>query len=489
MYYQRRIKMTNWKKLVIAIQLGLVCSFGSVSHSWADTAIKPKLESLAELNQSAPVGRHLNIQQWQTTAGSKVLFVEAHELPMFDIQLTFAAGSSRDDDKPGLALLTNGMLNEGVKGMDVTAIAKTFEGVGANFGNGSYRDMAVVSLRSLTDPKKSQVALDLLTKVISEPTFPESSFERIKNQLFTSFEIDKKTPGRLITKEFYNKLYGDHPYAHSSDGNPESIKAITIADLKKFYQETYNSKNVVIAIVGDLSKKQAEELAEKISSSLPKGEALAAVVAPKPVKAGNYHTEFSSQQTHIVLGQLGVTRNDPDYPALYVGNQILGGSGLTSRLMQEVRERRGLTYGIYSGFSTMQAAGPFSIGLQTRAEMADGSLVLIKDIVREYLANGPTEQELNDAKREISGSFPLSNASNGNIVSQLGAIGFYNLPLNYLEDFIKQIEALTAEQIKQAMNKHLKMDDFIVVTVGPTVPQQPLPAPTASKKQVMGVPH
>lgn len=481
--------MTNWKKTMWSIQLAIACLSVNVTSSWADTAIQPKLQSLAELSATSPVARHLDIQQWYTKAGSKVLFVEAHELPMFDIQLTFAAGSSRDEDKAGLALLTNSMLNEGVKGMDVTAIAKTFEGVGADFGNGAYRDMAILSLRSLTDPTKSEVALDLFSKVLSEPTFPESSLQRIKNQLLTSFEIDKQTPSRLINKEFFSKLYGGHPYAHSREGNPETIEAMTVDDLKGFYQKAYNAKNVVIAIVGDLSKKQAADLAEKLSANLPQGEALTAVTAPQSVSAGKYHIEFASQQTHLILGQLGVTRNDPDYPALYVGNQILGGSGLTSRLMTEVRERRGLTYGIYANFSTMQAAGPFSISLQTRAEMTEGSLGLIKDIVRDYLVNGPTEQELTDAKREISGSFPLANASNSNIVAQLGAIGFYNLPLNYLEDFIKQIQALTPEQIKQAMNKHLKVDDFIVVTVGPTVEQQPLPAPTAAKRPVMGAPH
>lgn len=490
MCYQRRIIMTNWKKLVVAIQLGVVCSLGGMTNSWADAAVaQPKLQSLVELSQTTPVARHLDIQHWTTSAGSKVLFVEAHELPMFDIQLTFAAGASRDGNKPGLALLTNAMLNEGVKGMDVTAIAKTFEGVGASFGNGSYKDMAIVTLRSLTDANKSQVALDLLTKVVSEPTFPDDSFERIKNQLLTGFEIDKKTPSKLANKEFYNRLYGNHPYAHNSDGNPESIKAMTVDDLKAFYHRAYNSKNVVIAIVGDLSKQQAEEIAEKVSTALPQGEAFLPTATPDPVKAGTYHIEFPSQQTHIILGQLGVTRNDPDYAALYLGNQILGGNGLNSRLMKEVRERRGLTYGIYSSFSTMQAAGPFSIGLQTRAEMTDGSLKLITNIVRDYLAKGPTEKELNDTKKEITGSFPLSNASNASIVSQLGAIGFYNLPLDYLEDFIKQIQAVTVDQVKQAMNKHLNMDNFIIITVGPTVKQHSLPKPTAIKNQEMGVPH
>lgn len=481
--------MTNWKKKLLTVQLVIICSLPFTSNSHAETTIGANVHSLSELSKAAPAVRHLNIEEWRTRAGSKVLFVQTHELPMFDIQLTFAAGSSRDGDKPGVALLTNAMLNEGIKGKDVTEIAETFEGVGAGFGNGSYRDMAIASLRSLTDPSKSQVALDLLTKVVSEPTFPDSSFERLKNQLLTGFEIEKKTPGKIMSKVFYEKLYSDHPYAHSSAGTPESIKAMTINDLKGFYQKHYTAKNLVIAIVGDLSKKEAESIAEKISSSLPKGDDLPVIATPKVAKSGKYHTEFASQQMHISMGELGVARNDPDYAALSVGSQILGGGNLTSRLMKEVRERRGLTYGIYSGFSTMQVAGPFSIGLQTRAEMTDGTIDLIKTIVRDYLANGPTEQELEDTKREIAGSFPLSNASNGSIVGQLGSIGFYNLPLNYLDDYMQKVQGLTVEQIKTVMNKHLSVDDFVIVTVGPTVRQQALPAPTEPKSKVMGAPN
>lgn len=481
--------MTNWKKKAWVLPLAMACSLPFISNSYAESEVGAKVQSLSQLSQSAPTVRHLNIEEWHTRAGSKVLFVETHELPMFDIQLTFAAGSSRDGNKPGVALLTNAMLDEGVKGKDVTAIAETFEGIGADFGNGAYRDMAVVSLRSLAEAKKSQVALDLLTEVVSAPTFPESSFARLKNQLLTGFEIDKKTPSKIMTKTFYDKLYGDHPYAHNSAGNVESVKRMTIKDLENFYKKNYTAKNLVIAIVGDLSKKQAEEMAEKISDSLPEGEQLPSIASPVPTKSGKYHTEFTSQQMHISMGELGVTRNDPDYVALSVGNQILGGGNLTSRLMKEVRERRGLTYGIYSGFSTMQVAGPFSIGLQTRAEMTEATIELIKEVVRDYLAKGPTQQELDDTKREIAGNFPLVNASNASIVGQLGAIGFYNLPLNYLEDYMSKVQALTVEQVKTAMNKHINVDDFIVVTVGPTVKQQALPTPTEGEKKVMGAPN
>ncbi|WP_375741042.1 M16 family metallopeptidase [Pseudomonas boanensis] len=449
----------------------------ATTESAAQTQVEG-LKSLAELDGKAPGRRALEIQSWQTPEGAKVLFVAAPELPMFDLRLTFAAGSSQDAGVPGLAMLTNAMLNEGVAGKDVTAIAEGFEGLGAEFGNGAYRDMAVASLRSLTAGEQRQPALDLFTQVVGAPTFPEDALARIKNQVLAGFEYQKQNPGKLAGLELFDKLYGQHPYAHPSDGNEQSIPGITPAQLKAFHQKAYTAGNVVIALVGDLSRADAEAIANQVSQALPKGPALPKVAQPDAPKAGLTHIEFPSKQTHLMLAQLGVDRNDPDYAALYLGNQILGGGGFGTRLMEEVREKRGLTYGVSSGFTAMQVRGPFMIGLQTRAELSQGTLKLVQDIVRQYLAEGPTQKELDDAKREVAGSFPLSTASNADIVGQLGAIGFYNLPLTYLEDFMRQVQALDVAEVKAAMAKHLSADDFVIVTAGPTVAQKELPPPT-----------
>jgi zinc protease len=435
------------------------------------------LVSLAELDDQAPARRSLEIQSWTTAEGAKVLFVAAPQLPMFDLRLTFAAGSSRDGQAPGVALLTNAMLNEGVPGKDVTAIAEGFENLGADFGNGAYRDMAVVSLRSLSAEPQREAALALFNEVIGQPQFPPDNLARIKNQLLASFEQHKQNPSKLGNLELFRKLYGAHPYAHPSEGTAESLPGISREQLRAFHQQAYAAGNAVIALVGDLDRAQAEELVSRVSAALPKGPALPPTVAPQTPAAGLTHLEFPSNQTHLLLASLGIDRRDPDYAALYLGNQVFGGGGFGSRLMSEVREKRGLTYGVYSGFSPMQARGPFSISLQTRADQSQGTLELVQQLLREFLANGPSEQELDDAKRELAGSFPLTTASNADIVGQLGSIGFYDLPLTWLEDFVAQVQALSAEQVKAAMNRHLNADDLVIVTVGPSVEQKPLPAP------------
>ncbi|AIS10490.1 peptidase M16-like protein [Pseudomonas chlororaphis subsp. aurantiaca] len=449
-----------------------------------------KLQSLAELDGKAPSHRSLDIKTWSTAEGAKVLFVEAHELPMFDMRLTFAAGSSQDGDAPGLAMLTNAMLNEGVAGKDVGAIAEGFEGLGADFGNGAYKDMAIASLRSLSAPDKRAPALQLFADVVGKPTFPADSLARIKNQMLAGFEYQKQNPGKLASLELMNRLYGSHPYAHSSDGTAQSVPPISLAQLRAFHAKAYAAGNVVIALVGDLSRSDAEAIAAQISSALPKGPALAKIPQPTEPQASIGHIEYPSSQTSLLLAQLGIDRDDPDYAALSLGNQILGGGGFGTRLMSEVREKRGLTYGVYSGFSPMQARGPFMINLQTRAEMSEGTLKLVQDVLADYLKTGPTQKELDDAKRELAGSFPLSTASNADIVGQLGAIGFYNLPLSYLEDFMQQSQSLTVEQVRDVLNKHLSADKMVVVTAGPTVPQKPLPAPTDKPaEQPLGVPE
>jgi zinc protease len=478
--------------LLLTTSLSVFAAQSALAEDTASNATpaRPALESLKELDGKAPARRALNIQTWQTAEGAKVLFVEAHELPMFDMRLTFAAGSSQDQTLPGVAVLTNAMLNEGVKGKDVTAIAQGFEGLGADFSNGAYRDMAVASIRSLSAADKREPALKLFSEVVGKPTFPADSLTRIKNQLLASFEYQKQNPGALAGKELFKQLYGNHPYGHPSEGTAETIKPITLAQLKAFHAKAYAAGNAVIALVGDLSRDEAQAVAAQVSASLPKGPALAKLPTPAEPKAGETHIEFPSKQTHLMLAQLGIKRNDPDYAALSLGNSILGGGGFGSRLMSEVREKRGLTYGVSSGFTPMQAQGPFMIGLQTRAELSENTLKLVQDIVRDFLANGPTQKELDDAKRELAGSFPLTAASNSSIVAQLGAIGFYDLPLTYLEDFMTQSQEVTVEQVKAVMNKHLGADKMVIVTAGPTVAQKPLPPPTDKPaERPLGVPE
>lgn len=447
------------------------------------------MQSLKDVAKQAPVHRKLDIQEWKTAEGAKVLFVEAHELPMFDLRLTFAAGSSQDAGTPGLSMLTNAMLNEGVPGKDTTAIAAGFEDLGASFSNGSYRDMAVAGLRSLSDADKRTQALKLFEQVIGQPTFPEDALARIKNQVLAGFEYQKQNPGKLAGLELFKRLYGEHPYAHSSDGDEKSVPTISREQLQAFHKKAYAAGNVVIALVGDLSRQEAEAIAAEVSKALPQGPALAKTVQPETPKPGLTHIDF-------------LRADPPDArPAWHrpPGSRLRGAlPGQPDPRRRRLRHppdgpgARKARPDLRHLFRLHRHAGTRSVHdqLPDPRRTQRGALKLVQDIVRDYLANGPTQKELDDAKRELAGSFPLSTASNADIVGQLGAIGFYGLPLDYLESFLKQVEGLSVEQVRSAMAKHLDADAFVIVSAGPSVPQKPLPPPTAKPaQQPSGVPE
>ena len=481
------LRMLSASLVSAILLLNAGCSSFDIAHSAQPKPVEQRISSLAALSKHDPVTRTLDIQQWQTRSGTKVLFMAAPELPMFDLRLTFAAGSSKDNTAYGLASLTNAMLNEGTGALNASDIATQFENLGARFSSGSYRDMAVVSLRSLSDPKLSAPALELFSTVTAKPSFPANSLARIKNQLLAGFEYQKQDPGTLASLALFEQLYGQHPYAHPSSGTAESVPAISAQQLRDFHRTYYSAENAQIALVGDLTLAQAKAISEQVTARLPRGAAAAITPEPHATAASHTHIEFPSEQTHIMLAQLSVKRGDDDYPALFLGNQILGGGGFGTRLMEEVREKRGLTYGIYSGFSPMQATGPFMINVQTRAQLSEATLQLVQDLLRDYISNGPTETELADAKRESLGSFPLSAASNSAIVGQLAAIGFYDMPLSWMSDFMQDLQALSVTDVHEAFKRHLDPEQLVVVTAGPHVEQQPLPEPVERSSQAPAV--
>lgn len=427
--------------------------------------------SLKQVEAAAPAQRALPIEKWQTDGGARVLFVRAPTLPMLDVRVVFDAGSARDGDEPGLARLTSALIGEGAENLSVDEIARGFEEVGASFSTGSYRDMAVVELRTLTDAQYFDRASDLFVRALGTPTFPKASLERIRNQTLVGLRREKQVPGPQIQKAFYTALFDQHPYAHDSTGTEQSLQAISRDDIANFYRTYYSSGNAVIAMTGDLTRAEAEALAQKISAALPQGER-APAIERADINAGQVqHLDFDSSQTILMLGQQSIWRGHPDYVPLYVGNQILGGGGFASILTEEVREKRGYVYGIGSDFSPMAAAGPFTVQLQTANENASDALTLTLQLVRDFIDNGPTPEQLEATRQNLIGNFALTAAENDEIVGHLGAIGFYDLPLDYLNQFEQEVRAVTVEQVREAFQRNLDVERLVILSIGPQAPQ------------------
>ncbi|MEN8170460.1 MAG: pitrilysin family protein [Pseudomonadota bacterium] len=408
-----------------------------------------------------------NIQHWQTSNGARVYFVPAPELPMVDVRVTFNAGSARDGDKPGLAMLTNGMLEEGAGKLNANAIAEQFDRLGANTSFGSLRDMATASLRSLSDEKLLQPAVETFAQLLREPSFPADALERVRKQMLVGLRHESQSPGSLGSKAFYRALYNDHPYASSSSGTMKSVLGLSRREVQAFHRHYYVGNNAVVAIVGAVTRKRAEKLAEQVVGTLSAGKAAPALPAADALqKASSQHIEHPATQTHVLLGQPGMRRGDADYFALYIGNHILGGSGLVSRISDEIREKRGLSYSAYSYFSPMAAEGPYLLSLQTKTESTEEALTVLRATLARFIADGPSEAELIASKKNITGGFALNVDSNKDILGYIAMIGFYGLPLNYLDSFIERVNAVTVSQIHDAFKRRIHPDKMVLITVG-----------------------
>jgi len=411
----------------------------------------------------------LDIQNWTTANGTEVVFVETHQIPMVQFAVGFDAAGARDPQgKQGLASLLNTLMDDGAGGMDEEAIAERLASVGARYSGQSARDMSILELKVLSDDRYLEPAVEVFAKIIGKPDFASGPLERERQRVLVALEQAKQSPRDVARRVFYARLFPDHPYGHMPEGEEESVRKITREDLVSFHERYFTGANAVLAIVGDLSRTRAEQAAERIVGDLPEGESAPPLPAVGERAEGVVVNEqFPSQQSHLALGQPGMQRDDPDYFPLYVGNHILGGSGLISRLSVEIREERGLAYSVYSYFVPMQRRGPYILGLQTRNEQAGKARRIALDTVKRFIAEGPTAQELEAAKNNITGGFPLRIDSNEQIANNLLNIAFYDLPLDYLDIYNHRVSAVTIAEIQDAFRRRVDPQRWVQVTVGP----------------------
>ncbi len=411
------------------------------------------------------------IQHWQTDSGARVYFVPVDDIPMVDVRIVFDAGSARDSFTPrklsGTALMTNGLLAEGAAGKSAQQLAENFASVGAVFSNGAMKDMAWLSLRSLREDKYLQPALANLQAILNQPDFPAQAFQRERERLKIAVKSKQQSPGAIASDRFYQELYADHPYATPTEGTEQSLTKLSRSDLQQFYQQYYVASNAVISVVGQLNRSQAEQLVQKLLAELPAGQAPSALPAVQPLSAAKtVQIDFPSAQSTVLMGQVGIARGDADYFALYLANHAFGGSGFGSRMMHEVREKRGLAYSAYSYFSPMAQPGPFQIGLQTRNDQVEQALQVVRQELADYIAEGPGEDELQDSLKNITGGFPLRIDSNKKIVEYLSMMGFYQLPLDYLDTFVSRINQQTRDEVHAALQRRLDEDKMLTIIVG-----------------------
>lgn len=423
---------------------------------------------------AAPAQAALKIQSWTLSNGARVLFVENHSIPIVDLDVQFDAGSRRDPEgKSGTAALTNAMLARGLHAsnaplqepaMSEAQISDRFADTGAQRGGGAGADRADVSLRTLSSRAERDASVELVARILAHPSFPEDFFARDKARTIAAIREEETKPEAIASKAFWKLLYGEHPYG--STPTVASVDAVTRDDLVAFHAAHYVANRAIVSMIGDVTRDEANAIAQQLTMRLPQGTPLPDMPPVQLAPAREERIEHPASQAHVLTGVPALSRNDPDYFALTVGNYVLGGGGFVSRLMHEVREKRGLSYSVYSYFNPLAQPGPFMAGFQTKREQAQDALNVTRDTMAAFLRDGPTKEELQAAKDNLIGGFALRIDSNRKILDNLAAIGFYNLPLDYLDTWTANVAKVSIADVKAAFNRKVALDKMSTVIVG-----------------------
>ena len=409
----------------------------------------------------------LRIEHWTTSTGARVYFVESRAIPALDVAVEFPAGSGWDPvGGAGTARLTVAMLKAGSARFSESESTRRLADIGAQLSETLDRDRAGFALRTLSSPAERGQALEILADMLQSPQLPEGALERERARAIAAVRETEARPDGAAERRLYRLMYPGHGYGNLA--TLESLGGITRAQIERYHRDHYRGRRAVVTLVGDLDQDTARKVAELLTAGLPPGDAGPARIAPAAPLAGavSDRIERPSAQSHVLLGVPALSRDDPDYFPLFVGNYILGGGGFVSRLYKEIRVKRGFAYSVYSYFYPLEGQGPFLMGLQTRNDQAAEALVQTRKVMEEFIARGPTESELSAARRGLIGGFPLRIDSNRKILEQVAAIGFYRLPLDWLDRFTANVQLVTLERVRSAFARHVDPARLATVVVG-----------------------
>ncbi|NBW77604.1 MAG: insulinase family protein [Betaproteobacteria bacterium] len=416
----------------------------------------------------------LPIQHWVMPNGARVYLVESPAVPMLDVQVDLDAGGRRDPAaQAGLASIMASQLKLGVRAqggqpaLDENALGEAWADLGASFGAGAGSDRMSFTLRTLTEPDLLQRAVALAARLMGEPAFDPQVWTRERERISAAIREANTRPATQANRAFEKAVYAEHPYGF--DTTEATLQRIAVEDLHNFHAQMVRACRARVTLVGAVSRAQAEQLVQGLLARVPQEgcSPLPEIAQVQPLQGPSVQRiAFDSAQAHVLIGQPGFVRQDPDYFALIVGNYILGGGGFVSRLTHEVREKRGLSYSVYSGFSPGLHAGAFTLGLQTRPDQAELAIKVSQDVLRQFVKEGPTEVELQAAKSNLVGGFALRLDTNRKLLDNVASLAWNDLPLNYLDTWTQQVQRVTRADIRKAFQRVLQPERMVTVVVG-----------------------
>lgn len=399
--------------------------------------------------------------------GITLLRSEKTVLPIVTVVVAIKAGSvAETSEKAGLANLTADLLNEGTKTRSSKQISDAIEFVGGSLNTSGGADYITVSLSVLK--KDVELGFDLLSDVILNPSFRDDEIKRRKASIKSSIIQQKEEPEAIVSKAFNAAVFGKHPYGWPVEGTEETLEGITREDIIAFYKEHYLPNNTIVTVVGDLSKGELKSLLQRYFINWRKKD-IREIPLPAPVfgdKPKVIKIQKALTQSNILLGHLGLKRDNPDYYAVSVMNYILGGGGFASRLMDNIRDNKGLAYDVHSTFSANKYSGSFEAGLQTKNESANTAIEETLKEMERIRNEQVTDKELGDARSYLTGSLPLRIDSNRKIAAFLTSVEFYGLGLDYIDNYKRFIEAVTKDDIQRVARKYLNTKNYVLVVVG-----------------------
>lgn len=408
----------------------------------------------------------LDIRRTVLPSGLTVLQVERHNLPIVMVTLLVKASPlDETPEKAGLANLTAELLTEGTKKRKATEISEEIEFIGASLGASAESDYTTLSLSVLK--KDVEKGLEIFSDVLLNPVFPEEEIKRNKELIKGSLKQSEEDPSFVASRAFRKAVYGKLPYGRLITGSADAIDSLKRNDIVKFHSDFYRPNNSVLSVVGDLTAEELDSLVKRFLSGWNSGEMpKRSTISTPEMKKETILVNRDLVQANIILGHAGISRGNPDYYAVSVMNYILGGGGFSSRLMQTVRDKMGLAYDIRSSFAPYKEGGFFEVVVQTKNESAH---TVIDEIYRQMdriRKEQVTEQELEDSKAYLTGSFPRRLDTNRKIADFLAAVEFYGLGLDYVEKYPGYIKSVTRDDVLRVARKYLYTPDMVTVVVG-----------------------
>lgn len=414
---------------------------------------------------TAPAAWAIDIQDVTSPGGIRAWLVQDDSIPFVALDIQFRGGASMDaPDQRGAVNLMTSLLEEGAGRLDSTAFAQAVEDLGARLSFSSGDDTLSVEFQSLSENRDA--AADLLAQALTQPRFDDDALARVRAQVQAVIRSEASDPNAIAATELARQAWGDHPYGTSVNGTADSVAALTRQDLVAAKNRVLARDRVVVGAAGDITPQELGLLLDRILGGLP-GQATAPLPDPAElqVTGGTTVVDWDSPQTVVAFAGPGIAIDDPDYFAAYVANHILGGGGFSSRLMEEIREKRGLTYGVGTGLAT----GLFGQSWQGGMSGSNATTAEAIDLIRAEwagMADGVTERELTDAKTYLTGEYPLRFDGNGRIASILAGMQLIGFPIDYIDTRNDKVEAVTAEDVARVAGRLLDPDQLRFVLVG-----------------------